>query len=597
MSEHALIQLASIITLGILAQWLAWRFHLPSILLLLLFGFFAGPITHLIDPDTLFGDLLFPLVSISVAIILFEGGMSLRLQELQEVGSAVRNLITLGALVTFMVIAVAAYYFLQLDIELALLLGGILTVTGPTVVLPLLRQIRPTERVSSILKWEGILIDPIGAILALLIFEGILLEHVQAATPIILLILVKTILIGILLGGLGAGTMIWLLRRHRIPDFLQNPMALVLVVALFAVSNLFQDESGLLTVTLMGVILANQKYVTVKHIIEFKEILRVLLISSLFILLAARLKLETLAIINTSTFIFLGAVILVARPLAVFISTLFSRLPFREKLLISWLAPRGIVAAAVSSVFAIYLQEAGFSQAERLVSVTFLTIIATITVYGLTAPFLAKKLGLSYTNPQGLLFLGAHFWARKLAKLLSEEGIPVLLVDSNLKNIQLARGMKLCTYHGNGLSENVLEEVDLTGIGRMLAITSNDEVNSLATLFYADVFSSRDVYQLSPSGNHKAEEDIASELTGRILFSPEATFGFIQEKIQGGFQFRVVPLTDTLDYASFKQSHPKALPLFVITPDRQLLVVSVGEEVDPAPGARMVVLMPDQDAA
>ncbi len=279
MSQHILIALASIVTLGIAAVWLAWRIHLPSILLLLIFGFVAGPITGFLDPDAIFGELLFPIVSISVAIILFEGGMSLRLQELGGIGRVVRNLVTVGALLTWVLGAAAAHYIIGLDLQLAVLLGAILVVTGPTVIVPLLRHVRPVHQIGSTLKWEGILIDPIGAVLAVLVFEALLAGEVDAAATAVALALLKTIAIVGVLAALGAGLLVLLMHRQWVPEFLESPLALMVVVASFAVSNILQPESGLLTATLMGVAVANQKVVGIGHILEFKENLRVLLFS------------------------------------------------------------------------------------------------------------------------------------------------------------------------------------------------------------------------------------------------------------------------------------------------------------------------------
>ena len=288
--EKTLFEIAVIIAGGIAAQWLAWRLHMPSILILLLFGFALGPVTGLLEPNTLLGDLLFPIVSISVAIILFEGGLSLNTKELHEAGRVIRNLVTIGLLVTWGAITFAAHFVLDYPVSLALLLGAILVVTGPTVILPILRHVRPKGRISSILKWEGMLNDPIGAVLAVLVFEAILATSVASATAAVLSIVLKTIVIAVIVGTASAVLLVLFFRRNWVPDFLHNSFTLAIVIAAFVCSNYFQHESGLLTVTLFGAILANQRYVAVKHIIEFKENLRVLLISSLFIILAARLR-------------------------------------------------------------------------------------------------------------------------------------------------------------------------------------------------------------------------------------------------------------------------------------------------------------------
>ncbi|HMN24499.1 MAG TPA: cation:proton antiporter, partial [Ignavibacteriaceae bacterium] len=291
MSEHFLLALSSIVILGIGAQWLAWRLKLPSILLLLLFGFIAGPVSGFLNPDELIGDILLLIVSIAVALILFEGGLSLKIKELPKIGGALLSLLTIGVTITGVITAIAAYTIIGLNWQISILLGAILVVTGPTVIGPLLRHIRPKRKVADILKWEGIVIDPIGALFALLVFEAILIGGFEEASITGLIVIGKTVLFGSLVGFSFAWLLIILIKRFWIPDFLQETVTLSLVVGAFVCSNFFQHESGLFATTLMGIAMANQKQVTVKRILEFKENLSVLIISFLFIILSARLDL------------------------------------------------------------------------------------------------------------------------------------------------------------------------------------------------------------------------------------------------------------------------------------------------------------------
>ncbi|MEE8204867.1 MAG: sodium:proton antiporter, partial [Dehalococcoidales bacterium] len=495
MDNNLILGLASIIVLGIGAQWLAWLLHLPSILLLLIVGFIAGPVTGFLNPDALLGDLLLPVVSLSVAIILFEGGLNLKIAELRRSGSVVRNLVTVGVAVTWLVGTAAAYFVLGLDFELAVLLGAILVVTGPTVILPLLRYLRPGGQVGPVLKWEGIVIDPIGAILAVLVFEAIFAVGFQEATTLAVIGLAKTILFGGAIGAIGALVLIQLLKRYWIPDFLHSVVSLALALGAYAVANLVQTDSGLLTVTLMGIIMANQKSVSIRHIIEFKENLRVLLISALFILLAARFDMGDLAYISGGSLAFLGILMLVARPVSVALSTLGSGLNLRERVFLSWLAPRGIVAAAVASIFGLRLVEAGYAQGELLVSLTFIVIIGTVAIYGLSAPWLARRLKVAQPDPQGVLIVGGHSWARAVASALKEKEYKVLVVDSNWANIAATRMAGVSTFYASILSQYAREGIDLGGIGRLLALTSDDEFNSLASLEFANILGRRQVYQ------------------------------------------------------------------------------------------------------
>jgi NhaP-type Na+/H+ or K+/H+ antiporter len=587
-----LLSIAAIITLGIAAEWIAWRVGLPSILVLLVFGIVAGPLTGLLNPDAIFGDLLFPIVSVSVAIILFEGGTSLRIRELRQVGRVVGSLVSVGALVTWTMATAAAHYLLGLGLELSLLLGAILVVTGPTVIVPLLRQMRPSLQVGNTLKWEGILIDPVGAILAVLVFEVLLEGGLEVAWTVGSLGLLKTVVIGVVLAGVGAGLMIWVLDRRWVPEFLQSPLSLTLVVAAFAASNSLQAESGLLTVTLMGMVMANQKSVNVRHIVEFKENLRVLLISSLFIILAARLQLADLRAVGLREIGFVAALILVVRPVAVGLATLGSDFNWRERLAIGWVAPRGIVAAAVSSLFALELAQHGYPGAGQLASVTFLVIIATVVVYGFTAAPLARRLGVAQPEPQGVLFVGAHPWAREIAQELREIGFQVRLADSNRRNIAQARMAGLPTYFGSTLTEGALDHIDLNGIGSLLALTSNDEVNSLSGLNFSEVLGADSVFQLPPDDLQISTEGtlVGRHLRGRFLFRPDAGYWQLTARFDSGADIKTTKLSEAFGYSAFLEQHPDAVPLFVVD-DGRLTVMTVRGAPAPQPGQTIVAIV------
>ena len=595
MSEHLLVGLATILVLGIGAQWLAWRVSLPAILLLLIFGFIAGPATGFINPNDIFGNLLLPLVSVSVAIILFEGGLSLKFSEVKAVTGVIRNLVTIGVLVSWILTSVISYLIFGLGLQISVLLGAVLVVTGPTVIIPLLRHIRPSGRVGSIMKWEGIIIDPIGAVLAVLVFEVIISVGLEQATTLVLVSIFKTILIGAVLGLAGAKLVIVILKRHWVPDYLQNPVSLMIVVFVFVCSNVVQIESGLLTVTIMGIALANQRWVSIKHIVEFKENLRVLFISSLFIILSARLTLDELSYaVTVKGLVFLVLMILLVRPVSIFISTFFSDLNIREKLFLSWMAPRGIVAAAVASVFALRLVDVGYEQAERIVDITFLIITGTVAIYGLSAFQVAKRLGLAKPNPEGILMVGAHNWARSIAKFLHDNGFQVTLVDSNWANVSAARQEGLKSYYQNILIEDLSEDIELDGIGRLLAVTPNDEVNSLAALHFIEDFGRSQVYQLPKVSKFsaKSEESIPQHLRGRLLFGPEATFAYLDQKFASGATLKKTPLTGEFSYESFKKLYGnKALPMFIIRKDNTLIVLASDTTPKPMPGQFLISLV------
>jgi NhaP-type Na+/H+ or K+/H+ antiporter len=362
--EHLLLSLSAVIALGTFAQWLGWRLGLPSILLLLLFGILAGPVTGLMNPTEMLGKLLYPVVSLAVALILFEGGLSLSVKEFRAVGGIVTRLVTLGMLVTWGLTLLAARCFLGLEWPMAVLLGAILVVSGPTVVLPMLQYIRPTGVSGPALKWEGIVIDSVGAVLAVLVFEAVVAGQTTWTGTAANLGL--TAAIGALLGLAGAAGMVLMLKGEWLPDAFHVPMTVSLVVVVFTGADLLRPESGLLAVTVLGFAMANQKYVAVQHIVEFKENLRMMLIATIFILLAANLRASDLYSLGLGSVVFLASLLLVVRPVAVFVATWGARLDLRDKLFMAWLAPRGIVAASVASVFALRLDELGCGGAVRL---------------------------------------------------------------------------------------------------------------------------------------------------------------------------------------------------------------------------------------
>jgi NhaP-type Na+/H+ or K+/H+ antiporter len=590
--ELLLIELAGILVLGIGAQWLAWRLRFPSILLLLAFGFLAGPATGFLDPDALFGELLFPVVSISVGLILFEGGLSLRLADLREIGWPLWSLITIGALVTWALASWAGHTILGLDVSSALLLGAILVVTGPTVVGPLLRHVRPTGKVAAVAHWEGIVIDPVGAVLALLVYEALAVAPTTgplAAARAVLPQLGLTLMVGLAVGGAFALVALELLRRFWVPDFLQSPLLLMLVAGAFTASNLAQPESGLLTVTVMGVALANQSFVPVKHLIEFKENLRVLLIASLFILLAARVAPADFTALGWRGPLFVAFLVLVVRPLSVLAATLGTGLRPKERIFLAWLAPRGIVAASVASVFALRMGEAG----AGLVPATFLVIVGTVAVYGLTAAPLARRLGLSNPNPQGILFASAHAGARAIAKAVKAAGFPVLLVDNNRGNAAAARLEGLPTAFTSVLSEDALDGVLQGGLGRLLALTPDDEVNALAALHFREVFGRAEVYQLSPrKGGSPRVESAAPHLRGRYLFAPGASYDALDDRFAAGQVVKTTKLSPEFDWTAFRERYGKdALPLFVVTEAGALQVAVADKPPSPKAGQTVISLV------
>lgn len=595
--EHGLfLYLAGVPTLGILAQWLAWRLKFPAILLLLGFGVLLGAwvrpdelLAETVDADPGLGPrLLAPFVSLSVAVILFEGGLTLRLRELREAGSTVVRLVTVGAAVSWLLTAAAAWWLFDLEPRMAALIGAILVVTGPTVVAPLLRQIRPARRIGSTVKWEGIVIDPVGAVLAVLVFEQAFLRSQTDVWPAVLWPVLWTALIGLGIGVGVAWSLVELLRRYLVPDFLHSVLFLTVALAAFAVSNLLQSESGLVTVTVLGIVLANQKRVTIHHVAEFKEHLGVFLISCLFIVLGSRLEPTRLWELGWPAVAFLALLVLVVRPLAVAASTWRTRLNWRERTFLAFLAPRGIVAAAISSVFALEMKAGavGDVEAQQLVPITFLVIVGSVTIYGLLAAPLARVLGLADPNPQGILFAGAEPWVRQLAALLHADGHTVLLVDTNYANVSAARVAGLRAECTSVLSEYAREELDLGGLGRLLATTANDGVNALAVREFAHIFGRRNAYQLPPLDSKSGSRaSVGSHLRGRVLFGEHMDHDELAERVHAGAVFKRTKITQTFGYDDFRRRYgDNALIAMVRNGSGELIIATADRPLVPQAG-------------
>jgi NhaP-type Na+/H+ or K+/H+ antiporter len=537
--------LAVIVGVGMAVQWLSWRSQIPSIILLLVAGLVLGPVTGVVDPDAFLGGTLFPIVTISVALILFEGGLDLPPRELRATGSVVRRLISIGAIITFFVAIWGAEQLFDISRGAAAVLAAVLVVTGPTVVGPLLRFVRPSGRTGPMLRAEGILIDPIGATASLVAFEAALTEDTGEALSTILGVIGLTLVAGIGIGFLAAYVLDHALRRFLIPDHLGNPIALAFVIVAFVVSNEVQEEAGLLTVTVMGIWLARRDTAAVRQLLEFNESLRTLLISALFILLAARIETDQLRDVALPSLAFLALLVFVARPLSVIVSTVRSALSWRERLFLMAMAPRGIVAAAVSAIFAIRLEEEGVRGAELIVPIVFLVIIGTIVVYGFLAGPIARMLGLAEARANGVLIVGAHSVARGLASSLRDLEVTTMLVDTDPYNVTRSVALGLPARRLSVLTEEAAHDLDLRGIGRILAMTPNDEVNALATSRFSRQFGRRETFQLAPNAEQRSGA-LPEELLGRIVGIEGLDYATVDERARQGWRVRSATSTPSI---------------------------------------------------
>jgi NhaP-type Na+/H+ or K+/H+ antiporter len=491
------------------------------------------------------GDLFFPVISLAVSVILFEGALTLNWAQVQRVAGPVRRLLTMGALVTWFGSAAAARYIMGLSWSVALLFGALIIVTGPTVIAPLLSNVRPTAGVASVLKWEGILIDPIGALIAVLVLDVLLAQLEPTAAGMAWAFLWPNLL-GVGLGVAGGALAYWTIHRFLIPDYLRDIAVLALVMVTFAAADALAHESGLVAVTAMGVFLANTDLKKLHEILYFKEKLTILLVSVLFILLAANVTVDDLRLLDWRAFAVLAAVMFVVRPLGVFLTTLGSSLSRNERLFLAWIAPRGIVAAAVTSLFVFELRHSTVldpalaRDAAILGPLVFLIIAGTVFIQGGTAKLWARRLGVSDADPQGFLIMGANPVARALGRALALAGVPVRLVDFNRFNVEQAQAEGLSAQLGDMLSDFVESDLDLAGLGRLLALTSNDEANALACQHFEDQFGSAGVYQLAPHPAKSGQASPFQRQAGRILFAPDATYRTVMERLARGAAVKLV---------------------------------------------------------
>ncbi|MDC0948909.1 sodium:proton antiporter [Gammaproteobacteria bacterium] len=592
----ASILLALIAVIGLAAQWLAWSIKIPAIVLLLLCGILIGPVAGVLDPDALFGDLLFDLVSLGVAIILFEGALTLKLHQIKGLQRVVWRLCTVGALITLTVMAVAVHLLLDFAWPMAILFGALVSVTGPTVIVPLLRTVRPNQKISKVLKWEGIIIDPFGALFAVLAYEVV----VSGLSSHFLWTLSNVLVVGTVTGLVAGYGAAWPLRRHAVPEYLVNFFVFAIVIGVFVLANTLAHEAGLLAVTVMGMVMANVRGLDTEDILNFKETLTVMLISGLFILLAARIDIASFVEIGFAGFALLAIAMLIARPLTVLVSSFGSDLSWQERAMIAWIGPRGIVAAAVSALFALKLGDA-YPGANLLVPLTFSIIIGTVVIQSLSARPIAEWLGVAEPAPNGVLIAGGNRFAIELGKALKNDGFRVMLCDGSWETLSQARFAGLETYYGNPVSAHADQHLDLVGIGQLLAISRRPAFNALACQRYRGEFGATHVFRVrhADSENFDSGQPLPEALNTPFLIDGETTLAKLLSLVGGseGYQIRSTNLSDSFTLDDYRKTHPKAIPIYAVSPSGQLQFFAEGTASEPAKGWRIGSLLPrDQDA-
>ena len=597
------IALMMILLLGFMCQWLAWRMKLPAILFLLIIGIVLGPVSQivlgdhyqLLQPTLLFKDLLYPIVSICVAIILFEGCMSLKFREIKGLGGTVRNIVTIGLLITAILTTLLVHYLFDISWQVSALIGAISSVSGPTVVVPILRSVRPTEKLANVIRWEGMLVDPIGALLAVIVYTAITASQYDAFWQISIHIVLVLIVGGV--GGLVAGFLLGtILKKQWVPSYLNNMFVLAFVITSFVVAERIVEGGGLLIVTVMGIIVGNMPNAHIEEILDFKESLSLILISSIFIILGANVSFAYLEAVWWKAIILVVLLQLLVRPIAAGLTTLGSELNWRERIMVAWIAPRGIVAAAVAALFSIkvignlHLPEEG----ELLVLIVFMVILGTVIIQSLTAPFLAKILHASAPEPRGFLIIGGNTLARNIAKELYKNDIHVVLADTSWRSVQACHLQGLSCYYGSSVSEHADWHLNLVGIGRMLGCSSSEQMNTLSAVKYYREFDGRASVFVLPTAQNKANSKLSylTKKYAKRLFSKDLSYQTLRSMIKQGGQVKTTTMSDEFNWEQFLSLNQTAVPLFFINKKSQIHVASPDSQHTPESGWKLIYLMP-----
>ncbi|HLR75415.1 MAG TPA: sodium:proton antiporter [Virgibacillus sp.] len=582
--------------LGIGSQWVAWRYRMPAIVIMSITGLIVGPFFGIINPEEEFGDLYDPIISVAVAIILFEGSLSLRFKELSGVGRPIFRISTIGAFIAWILGSLTAHYMAGLSWAVAFVIGGLFIVTGPTVIMPLLRQSKLKPRPAKILKWEGIVVDPIGVLLAVFAFE--IITYLTASDPdgtALILFFVIAIFAAIL--GWASGRFIgWMFEAGHIPEFLKSPAVFVIVIFTFTIADEITHGTGLLAVTAMGITLANMGISSVADMRHFKENISIILISAIFIMLTASLKTETLLhIFNPHIIGYVLLMMFAVRPLSIFLSTIGTGLSLGEKTLIGWIAPRGIVALTVSGYFASILKDAGYQDADILTSLTFALVFSTVVAHGFSIEHLAKKLNLSMEGRPGTLIVGSNEFTVQLAKSLKKAKAPVMIVDSSWDKLRHARNEGVRFYHGDMLSEQTEYNLDTIPYDYLITATDYYSYNSLVCTTFMPEYGRTNVFKVSPhdyeyNGNM---HDVVDQVGGRILFKEGITLEVLSQKVRAGYIFRQTVITQQYSYKQYvEEKDPSTVFLYLIKPSGLIKFYSEQMRTVPGPGDTIVSLTP-----
>lgn len=543
MEKHLLLQLIVIGVAALGAQWVAWRLRLPAILFLLMLGFLLGPLTHVIDPHALFGHALEPLVSAAVAIILFEGALQLNFKDITESRRAIAHVILIGAPLGWLLTTLGAYYVGGLSWATSAVLGGMLVVTGPTVVIPMLRHARLSTKVSSVLKWESIINDAVGILFAVLAYEFFMSKSGSGMAPGAGFYLWHAFALGCVLAISFALSyaVIYLFEKGWVPEYLKAPFLLVLVLALFYLSNQLLYESGLIAVTILGIMLTNIYEQSIEEVKRFKETITILLVSGVFILLTADLDLNALRAMDWRAVGFVIALLFLIRPVVMFICSLGTTLNWREALFIGWIAPRGVVLAVLAGILGPMLVDAGYSDGAQILPIAMVVVIVTVMLDSFIIGRLADEMKLSSPAGNGLIIIGAHPWSVQLAELLQSRKIPAVIIDNNFTVLRDARLANIPTYYGDILSEEAHHAIDMHQYNTLLAATYSPAYNAFAKDTLGREWGRERVFSV---GLEKTERSSRTKLSRALRGSRWGSETLTAERLanlfEDGWRFRIV---------------------------------------------------------
>ncbi|WP_162913237.1 cation:proton antiporter [Rhodospirillaceae bacterium SYSU D60014] len=593
MEEHLLLLIVLVSTAGIAAQWIAWRFSLPAIVILLAAGFLLGPLTRILSPEQNFGALLDPAIGLAVAIIVLEESLGLNFAELRASGRGIARIVGLGVPLIAAMGTAAAHFIAGLSWPIAALVGVMLVITGPTVITPLLRQAKLAHRTDSLLRWESVVNEPIGAVLTVIVLEFLVLwdaaRQIEAPLTDVALSLVTGTLAAAAFGFGTAFAMRFMFYRGHVPEFLKSPLVLAVALLIYALSDVVQSEAGLIAVAVLGVALANFNLPEIEDLRRFKAALSTFLVSGVFIVLTANLDIETFLHLDWRAFAFIGAALLVVRPLAIGIATISSGLTWQERLFLGLIAPRGIVVAALAGFAGTRLAGSGYDGAEMVAPLVFSIIIVTVVLHGLIMGPLSRFLGLASERPPGLLIVGASDWTVALTKALTRLGTPVVLSDRSGAALRPAEGIAVTTHTGHLLAMEEEEEELLLETEFLLAATEDDAFNALVCQKFAPEFGQQNVHQLAYADRSETAQRFHREWRGKIIIAREATLAELNRRLSEGWRFELKPVRDEDTREALDPSPDSSIPVVLVKTGGGLLFASPESEFSPDVQGTLVV--------